>query len=127
VVAKEDRVAGKNNKMKHYLLITLFGIGLISITGCYTQLATNNDDSEEYYKPVQPIIIVVPTPPPIIISPIIEPPHPHPWAPYDPPDEPSKERVYKYRNPESDRPSDQKDRERPRNRGGRNGGERRGR
>ena len=123
MVVKEDKAGGRYNKMKHYWLITVFGIFILCITGCYTQLATNNDDDEVYYEP-----IVVPDPDPVPPPPRPgpgcpapkPPPIPDPSPPYDPPEQPTKERVYKYRNPESDRPSDSKDREPIRNTGGRN-------
>jgi hypothetical protein len=105
--------------MKHYWLISLFGISLLSINGCYTRIALQNDIVEE----TQPIIIIYPEPPPFP-----EPmPLPTPVPPDDPPDEPSKERVYKYRNLQTDKPSDSGDRERIRNTGGRNDSEGRGR
>jgi len=96
--------------MKHYLLISLIGISLISITGCYTQLATNNDDSEVYDEP-----IVVPDPDPL------PPPFPGPPQTWDQPPEPQPDvQLYKYRKPQTDRSSDSRDREPIRNTGGRN-------
>ncbi len=103
--------------MKHYWLITVFGIFILCITGCYTQLATNNDDDEVYYEP-----IVVPDPDPM------PPPFPGPPPTWDPPPDPQPDvPVYKYRKPQTDRPSDSKDREPIRNTGGRNNSGGRGR
>ncbi|UCH65892.1 MAG: hypothetical protein JSW63_01805 [Ignavibacterium sp.] len=105
--------------MKHYWLIILFAIGIISFTGCYTQLATHNDESEVYdepiiYQPPEPVCtlwVPVPIPPPT--SPI-RPPF------YPPKDRPSNDLVYKTRNPQIDRSGDSKDRGSIRNTGGRN-------
>jgi len=112
--------------MKHYWLVTVFGIILLSLTGCYTQL-----EVQEMYEEERPIVNPYPEPRPepnpCLCTNPDPPPLPDPTPIYYPTEQPIKERVYKYRNPESDRPSDPKDRERPRNRGGRNGGERRGR
>jgi hypothetical protein len=101
--------------MKHFWIIILFGIGLISITGCYTQIAVQNDVNEDYYEPTidrvpVPQPIPDPGPPPIFV----------PAPIFDPPETPSKERVYKTRNPQTERPSDSGDRERIRDTGGRN-------
>ncbi len=116
--------------MIRYFLITLFGIVILSITGCYTQLAVNNnDESEVYEEPVivevpVPILIIEPTPPPI--SPIIVPP-PAPRPPLNPPDDNYEDRVYKTRNPQTDRPTDNGNKERIRNTDGRNNTGERGR
>ena len=105
--------------MKHFWLVTVFGITFLSITGCYTHLAVQNDDYEDNYEPVQPIIIVEPAPPPIIISPII----------VDPPQRPSPTRQpkYKQRNTEPERINNEQKRDPIRNTGGRNNEERQAR
>lgn len=96
--------------MKHYWLVIVFGIILLSLTGCYTQIATTQDDTEVYYEPIQPIIIIYPEP---MFIPV-------PILPSDPPYESSTDQEYKYRNPQTNRPNDSKEKERIRNSGGRN-------
>jgi len=95
--------------MKYYLFITGFGIILLSLAGCYTQIATTQDDTEVYYEPIQPIIIIYPEP---VFIPV-------PILPCDPPDESSTDQEYKYRNPQTVRPNDSRDKEQIRNSGGR--------
>ena len=98
--------------MKNLISKILFGILILSITSCYTQMAVQNDDNEDYYESVQPIIIVEPAPAPIIISPIIVNPPQRP--------NPSKPPVYKERDPEPDRINNEQKRDPLRNTGGRN-------
>ena len=101
--------------MKHFWLITLFGIGLISFTGCYTQLTIRNDNEVEE-QPAEPR----PIPGPEIPPPCLSCYDPDPPPIYIPPEQPTKERVYKYRTPQTDRPNGSSDRDRIRNTGGRN-------
>ena len=108
--------------MIRYFLITLFGIVLISITGCYTRLVIQNDYNEEE----RPIVIPDPEPDPCLCGPYPPPPIPYPPPIIDPPEEPIKERPYKTRNPQTDRPTDNGDRERIRNTGGRTNAEEKG-
>jgi len=105
--------------MKNLFSIILFGLLILTITGCYTQLAVQNDENEEYYELVQTIIIVEPAPEPIIISPIIVNP---PLRPY-----PTKPPEFKDRNPEPPRINNEQKRDPIRNTGGRNNVERQGR
>jgi hypothetical protein len=79
--------------MKKHLSIVLFGIALISLSGCYTQVAVEeNDDSYVYQEPV-PVIIYYPVIEPVILP---APPHPPPTKPVEPP--------YKIRKPIKKRP-----------------------
>ena len=105
--------------MKNLFSIILFGLLILIITSCYTQLAVQNDENEEYYEPVKPIIIVEPAPEPIIISPIIVNP---PLRPY-----PTKPPEFKDRNPDPEKINEEQKRDPIRNTGGRNNVERQGR
>ena len=90
--------------MKHYWLITLLGIFILSLTGCYTQLAIQNDDDYTYSEPTT-VIIIEPAPPPIIIQPVIQ----YPTPP-----------KYRERNPKPIRSNDEQKRDAIRNTGERN-------
>jgi hypothetical protein len=96
-------------------------MGLISITGCYTQLAVRNDYEVEE-QPTDPYPDPRPEPNPCMC---IDPDPPHPPVPdpipiYDPPEQPTKERPYITRNPQIDRSGNSRERESVRNTGGRN-------
>ncbi len=111
--------------MKKYLSIVLFGIAAISLTGCYTQIATKDDDSKDYYEQEQPIVIDNPVPICTLYCPL---PMPAPIPPNDPPSDPQPYiPLYKFRTPEPQQIENENERHPIRNTGGRNEGGRRSR
>jgi hypothetical protein len=81
--------------MKTIISFVVLGFSVISLTGCYTRIATSDDQDYIYEKP-ETIIVIIPSPPLPEPSPC-PPPVYYPTPPYQP--DPPKEKI---RNTEPD-------------------------
>ena len=73
--------------MKTIISFVVLGFSVISLTGCYTRIATSDDQDYIYEKP-ETVIVIIPPPPlpdpdpcPGPLPPVIDPIRPHPDPP----------------------------------------------